>query len=161
MISWSWCQKKMLALLPHNGGVNLVLPVLEHSLLGGFLFVVGLLQLDLENTWSVWVSLVLTLHVPDWSWSCKERWWSLCCRQICPHHWCLCLLVSWSALSPYRRPKTETENCKHENKRYNFSTCRVLLISPSSMLVWSFISCRDNSSTLLNCIKQRAAGQHC
>ena len=41
----------MLVLLPHNGGVNLVLPVLEHSLLGGFLFVVGLLQLDLEYTW--------------------------------------------------------------------------------------------------------------
>ena len=35
--------------LPDYGGINLILAVLEHSLLGGFLFVSRLLQLYLDR----------------------------------------------------------------------------------------------------------------
>ena len=51
--------------LPDYGGINLILAVLEHSLLGGFLFVSRLLQLYLDRESRVsWVVMSDFLILP-------------------------------------------------------------------------------------------------
>ena len=52
--------------LPDYGGINLILAVLEHSLLGGFLFVSRLLQLylDRERQGVSWVVMSDFLILP-------------------------------------------------------------------------------------------------
>ena len=56
----------MAGLLPDYGGINLILAVLEHSLLGGFLFVSRLLQLylDRERQGVSWVVMSDFLILP-------------------------------------------------------------------------------------------------
>ena len=49
MASWKFHLHRKSTLLPDNGRVNLILPVLENSFLCGLLLIIGLLQLDLEE----------------------------------------------------------------------------------------------------------------
>ena len=49
MASWKFHLQRKSTLLPDNGRVNLILPVLENSFLCGLLLIIGLLQQDVEE----------------------------------------------------------------------------------------------------------------
>ena len=88
--SWSWKLKSRQFqqfhlpsdwFLPDNSCIDLILPVLENSLLRGLLLIVGLLQLDLERGKGHELdSLLQEIEIPDWSWSWTVHWWTPCCR---------------------------------------------------------------------------------